>query len=63
MFKYIFKRYKIKKGVLIAAIVRNKDIIIPNGDDCIKAGDSVIIVTESNNIIDINNILDGGSLI
>ncbi|MCR1933325.1 Trk system potassium transporter TrkA [Clostridium tepidum] len=56
------KDIKIKKGVLIAAIVRNKDIIIPNGDDCIKSGDSVIIVTERNNIIDINNILDGGSL-
>ena len=56
------KDIKIKKGVLIAAIVRNKDIIIPNGDDCIKSGDSVIIVTERNNVIDINNILDGGSL-
>ncbi len=61
--KYSFKRYKDKKGVLIAAIVRNKHIIIPNGEDFIRDGDNVIIVTEENNIMDINNILEGGNLI
>lgn len=63
MFKCSFKRHKDKKGVLIAAIVRNKDIIIPNGEDSIKDGDNVIIVTEESNIMDINNILEGGNLI
>ncbi len=63
MFKCSLKDIKIKKGVLIAAIVRNKDIIIPNGEDSIKDGDNVIIVTEENNIMDINNILEGGNLI
>lgn len=57
------KDIKIKRGVLIASIVRNNNIIIPKGEDCIKSGDSVIVVTERNNIMDINDILEGGNLI
>ncbi|NEZ46436.1 Trk system potassium transporter TrkA [Clostridium niameyense] len=57
------KDIKIKKGVLIAAIVRNSDIIIPSGNDYIQKGDSVIIITDIKNVTDINDILEGGSLI
>ncbi len=39
------KDLNIKKNYLIACIVRQRKIIIPNGDTDIKMGDSVIIVT------------------
>ncbi|WP_443660031.1 Trk system potassium transporter TrkA [Clostridium algidicarnis] len=56
------KDIKIKKGVLIAAIVRNHKIIIPGGNDIIKVNDSVIIVTERHNVMGINDILLEGGL-
>ncbi|MDD2495136.1 MAG: Trk system potassium transporter TrkA [Tissierellia bacterium] len=49
----------LKKDVLIAVIVRNKKIIIPSGDDLIKEGDKVIIVTKSGYITDLSDILEG----
>ncbi|WP_032122105.1 Trk system potassium transporter TrkA [Clostridium amazonitimonense] len=56
------KDIKIKKGVLIAAIVRNHNIIIPGGNDTIKANDNVIIVTDRDNVMGINDILLEGGL-
>lgn len=47
----------LKKDVLIAAIVRNKKIIIPNGNDVIKERDKVIVVTKAGFITDLNEIL------
>lgn len=47
----------LKKDVLIAAIVRNKNIIIPNGNDVIKEHDKVIVVTKTGFITDLNEIL------
>jgi trk system potassium uptake protein TrkA len=47
----------LKKAVLIAAIVRNKKIIIPNGNDVIKERDKVIVVTKAGFITDLNEIL------
>ena len=41
----------IKKGILLALIIRNGKPIIPEGSDCIKQGDDIIIVT-----LDINDI-------
>ena len=49
----------IRKNILVACINRNGKIIIPKGQDCIEAGDSVIIVTTISGIKDINNILEG----
>ncbi len=40
-----FKKLKIKKGMLIASIMRRGRVIIPGGDDHLEAGDSVIIIT------------------
>lgn len=48
----------LKKDVLIAAIVRNKKIIIPNGNDVIKEKDKVIVVTKRGFITDLNEILE-----
>ncbi|SHF01153.1 Trk system potassium transporter TrkA [Clostridium fallax] len=51
------KDIKFKSGVLLATIVRDHKIIIPKGNDVIKNGDSVIMVTEIENIMDINDII------
>ncbi len=40
------KDLRLKKDVLISFINRNGKIIIPTGSDCIKAGDTVMIVTK-----------------
>ena len=42
----------IKQNVLVAAIVRKGRAIIPGGFDCIKKGDSVVVITEGVNTID-----------
>ena len=52
--KYIgipLKDLHIRKNVLVAAIVRNDVAMIPNGNDCILYGDSVIVIT-TNLIVD-----------
>jgi len=52
------KDLKLKRDVLIAAIVRNKKIIIPYGNDYIKEGDKVIVVTKTGFISDLSEILE-----
>ncbi|MEG1789029.1 MAG: Trk system potassium transporter TrkA [Oscillospiraceae bacterium] len=39
------KSLGIRQDTLLAAIIRDSRCIIPTGDDCVKAGDSVIAVT------------------
>lgn len=48
---------KLKKDLLVCCINRNGNIIIPSGDDNIKKGDSVIIVTSHTGFKDIQDIL------
>lgn len=52
------KELKTKNDVLIACIVRQRKNIIPNGESCIKMGDSVIIVTKDKKISDLSDILE-----
>ncbi len=40
------KQLHTKDGTLIACIGRGRDVIIPSGDDQIKAGDSVIVISK-----------------
>lgn len=40
-----FKTLQLRPNVLIACISRGSEVIIPKGDDCILAGDNVVIVT------------------
>lgn len=47
----------IKKGVLIAYIIRGRELIIPTGRDVIKAGDHVIVVTKGHMFVNIDDIL------
>ena len=43
------KNLSIKSGILVAAIIRKGQVIIPGGDDVIKQGDNVIIVNNDEN--------------
>ena len=48
----------LKKNLLISFINRNGSIIIPSGQDCIKVGDTVMIVTTHTGFHDIQDILE-----
>ena len=50
------KDLKLKKGILIAVVVHNNQIIIPEGSTKIEAGDTVIIVSRDSGILDIDDI-------
>ena len=51
------KELKLKDNCLIACIIRENEIIIPGGSDCIKLGDNVIVVTTHKNFEDLTDIL------
>ncbi len=52
------KELRIKKKVLIAAIIRGKEVIIPNGEDRILAGDNVIVVTTTQFFNNLDDVLE-----
>jgi len=56
------KDLKLQKGVLVAAIVRGNEIIIPHGKDVIKAGDSVILISKDRQFSDLNDIIVPGGI-
>ena len=51
----------LRKHLLVAFINRNGKIIIPTGQDCIKRGDTVMIVTTHTGFNDITDILKSGN--
>ena len=50
------KELKLKQGILIAVIVRDDKVIIPEGSTCIQDHDSIIIVSGGQAITDVNDI-------
>lgn len=50
------KKLKIADGVLVAVLVRKNDIIIPHGEDMIKMGDSVILISTNKKIAALSDI-------
>lgn len=52
------KELKIKKNCLIACIFRQNEVIIPGGNDCIKLGDNVIVVTTHKNFNDLTDVFE-----
>ncbi len=52
------KEMRLKKKVLIAAITRGKEVIIPSGDNQILAGDNVIVVTTTQFLNHLDDILE-----
>ena len=51
------KDLNLKVNNIIACIERGRKIIIPNGDDSIQVGDSVVIITMTKQIRDLDDIL------
>ena len=49
----------LKKNILIGGIIRNRYVIIPNGNDSIRIDDSVIIISKDYHFSDITDILEG----
>lgn len=52
------KELKIKKNILIAAIIKGNEVIIPSGNDFIGLDDKVIVVTTNQFLNDLNEILE-----
>ena len=50
---------KTKKNLLICSIKRKGKVITPSGNDVLKSGDSVIIVTTNMGLNDLDDILEG----
>ena len=48
---------KLRDGVLVAAIVRDRKVLIPRGSDTIQKGDSVVLVTNHLGLHDMNDLL------
>ena len=54
----MIKDLKFRKGVLVSAILRNDECLIPGGNDYIMADDSVIVVTSHHDIREFNDIFE-----
>lgn len=50
-------KLKFKKDVLIASITRGDEVIIPRGQDVIKAGDAVVVVCKKRALHDVADVL------
>jgi len=51
------KTLHLKKGVLVAAIGRRSDIIIPDGNTTVEPGDRVVLVTHGMMVDTLDDIL------
>ena len=61
--KYIdikLRNLNFKHDSLIATIVRDNKTIIPSGDDVLKHGDRVVVVTKNPNLLSLSGIFVGG---
>jgi len=54
------KSLKVRENTLIACIVRKRRIIIPGGNDVMKVGDSIIVITKNQRINKLSDILAPG---
>lgn len=52
------KELKLKENCLIACIIRNTEVIIPNGNSEIKLGDNVVVVTTHKNFNDLADVFE-----
>ena len=52
------KELKIKNNCLIACIIREGEVIIPDGNACIMPSDNVIAVTTHKNFDDLTDIFE-----
>ncbi|MCR5432213.1 MAG: Trk system potassium transporter TrkA [Lachnospiraceae bacterium] len=57
--KFCDPTFKLKKNIIIASIIHNEELVIPNGSSVISKGDKVIIVSEKKNGIErLNDIFE-----
>jgi trk system potassium uptake protein TrkA len=56
------KKLKLIDGVLVAVLVRKNKIIIPHGDDVIKLGDRVIVISKNLKISSLSGIIAPGGI-
>ena len=56
------KELRLRKGILIAVIVRGNHVIIPEGSTCLEQGDDVIVIARDSGILDLNDIYEGGGV-
>ncbi len=54
------KKLELGKDVLIAAIIRGDNTIIPHGNDKILSGDSVVVIAKNRNIISLDDMVTTG---
>lgn len=52
------KELRTKQNCLIACIIRNGEVIIPNGDSMIRIGDNVVVVTTHKNFDDLMDVFE-----
>ena len=52
------REMKLKPNILIAGIVRGRRAIIPSGNDCIYAGDKVIVIAAGHVLLDLSDIIE-----
>ena len=60
--KVPLKELRLRKGILIAVIVRDGKVIIPGGSTCLEQGDDVIVIARDSGILDLNDIFEGAGL-
>ena len=53
------KEMKLKNNILLAGIVRGRKTIIPAGNDVIRAGDRVIVISTEHRLHDLSDIMAG----
>ena len=56
------RELQLKRGILIAVIIHQGRVIIPDGSSVISAGDTVILVSRNHGILDINDIYEESRL-
>lgn len=47
--------FKVKKDILIAMIIRQGEVIIPDGNSCIRSGDRVVVISKTGHGLNILN--------
>jgi len=50
------KKFQLKAGMLIAVIMRGEEVMVPDGNSCIKQGDRVIVVSAEHRISRLSDI-------
>lgn len=52
-----FKNLRLKPNCIVAGIIRDKETFLPGGDDCIREGDRVVVVSAGLRVLDLSDIV------